>query len=124
MGALMSRHWKEKLDPSKHRDFMRGYQDAGGLPLGAPRDNLLESWVYFVEAAGYTFQFVSVDQISEALRYFEDKTHPSTKEYNSGFEHYWQPWYCRLPPGIKSEAKRSKVVKALNAALIEYAPEI
>jgi hypothetical protein len=119
----MAKHWKEKLDPSKHRDFMRGYQDAGGLPLDAPRDNLLESWAYFVEVAGFTFQFVSVDQIFEALCYFEKKIRPSTKEFNNGLEHYWQPWYSRLPPGIKSEANRTKVVKALNAALIEYAPK-
>lgn len=102
---------------------MRGYQDAGGLPIDAPWDNLLECWAYFVDVAGFTFQFVSVDQICEALRYFEAKTHPSTKEYNNGLEHYWQPWYCRLPPGIKAEAKRAKVVKALNAALNEYAPK-
>lgn len=93
---VMTRHWKEKLDPSKHRDFMRGYQDAGGLPLDAPPDNLLESWVYFVEVARFTFQFVSVDQICEALRYFEEGIHPSTKEYNNGLEHYWQPEPVRI----------------------------
>ncbi len=117
----MARHWKEKLDPNKHRDLMRGHQDAGGLPVDAPRDNLLQEWAYFVDVAGFTFQFVSTDQICEALRYFEVKIHPSTKEYNNGLEHYWQPWFCRLPPGIKSEAKRVKVVKALKAALAEYA---
>lgn len=117
----MARHWKEKLDPRKHRDFMRGYQDAGGLPIDAPRDNLLDFWAYFVDVAGFTFQFVSVDQIHEALCYFEAKVHPNTKENNNGLEHYWQPWFCRLPPGIKSEAKRIKIVKALNAAFTEYA---
>jgi len=45
----MARHWKEKLDPSKHRDFMRGYQDAGGIPLDGPRDNLLQSWASLSE---------------------------------------------------------------------------
>lgn len=116
----MARHWKEKLDPSKHRDFMSGYQDAGGLSVDAPRDNLLESWVYFVNVGGFTFEFVAVDQIRDALRYFAEKTRPSTKEYNNGLEHYWQTWYCRLPPGLKAEAKRSKIVKALHAALAEY----
>jgi hypothetical protein len=119
----MPKHWKEKLEQSKHRDFMRGYQDPGGLHVDVPRDNLLHAWAYFVEVVGFTFVFVSVDQIREALRYFEEKTHPSTKEYNNGLEHYWQPWYCRLPPGIKAESKRTKVVKALKSALSEYAAE-
>jgi len=119
----MARHWKEKLDPGKHRDFMRGHQDAGGMPIAAPRDNLLDVWVYFVEVAGFTFEFTSVDQICEALRYFEERVHPSTKGYNDGLEHYWQPWYCRLPPGIRAETKRRRVVKALKSALAEYAPK-
>lgn len=119
----MPRHWREKLDPSKHRDFMLGHQDAGGLPVETPRDNLLSEWIYFVNVAGFTFQFASTDQIHEALRYFGQKTHPTTSEYNNGLEHYWQPWYCRLPPGIKSERKRTKVVKALKAALTEYVPK-
>lgn len=119
----MARHWKEKLDPSKHRDFMSAHQDAGGLPVDVPRDNLLNSWVYFVDVAGFTFQFVAVAQIQDALRYFEKKIHPSTKEYHNGLEHYWQTWYCRLPPGIKGEAKRIKVRKALRAALAEFAAE-
>jgi hypothetical protein len=118
----MARHWKEELDPSKHRDFMRGYQDAGGVAVDTPKDNLLEAWVYFVQVAGVTFQFVSTDQICEALRYFEKKVQPSSREYNNGLERFWQPWFCRLPPGIRSEAKRIKVVKALKAALTEYGP--
>lgn len=117
----MAKHWKERLDPRKHRDFMSGYQDAGGLPVVAPRDNLLESWVYFVNVAGFTFQFVTIDQIRDALNYFEEKIHPSTTEFNNGLEHYWQTWYCRLPSGIKAEAKRIKVCKALHSALAAYA---
>lgn len=120
----MARHWKEKLDPNKHRDFMLGHQDAGGFPVVPPRNNLLHAWVYFVDVAGFTFQFASTDQIHEALCYFEEKVHPSTREYNNGLEHYWQPWHCRLPPTLKSGAKRTKVVKALKAALFEYAPKV
>jgi len=119
----MARHWKEKLDPSKHRDFMRGYQDAGGLPAEFPHDNLIHAWAYFVEVAGFTFQFVSPVQIREALEHFERKIHPSTREQNNGSEHYWQPWYSRLPPGLNASSKRTKVVRALGSALSEYESE-
>lgn len=119
----MARHWKEELDTRTHRDFMRGHQDVGGVSIDTPRDNLLPAWIYFVDVAGFTFQFTSTDQISEALNYFEEKVHSSTKEYNNGLEHYWQPWFCRLPPGLKSGTKRREVVKALEAALTEYAPK-
>jgi hypothetical protein len=117
----MSRIWKEHLDPEKHRDFMRcGYQDAGGLPVRAPRENLLQQWVYFVRAASFTFQFHSLSQIEEAKAYFSQKIHPARREPHHEHEHYWQRWFERLPPGLQNESKRKKVLDALEKALHEF----
>ena len=118
----MSRIWKERCDPSKHRDFMTGHQDAGGRPVEAARDNLIEKWVYFVHAASFTFQFHSVAQIEEAKEYFITKIHPARREPNEGLEHYWQRWFERLPPGLQGEAKRKKITKALEQAISEFKP--
>jgi hypothetical protein len=115
----MSRIWKETFDPDKHRDFMSGYQDPGGDPVQGPRDNLLQQWVYFVHTASFTFQFHSMDQIEEAIAYFSLKVHPARREPRN-WEHYWQRWFERLPPGLQSEAKRRKILKALEKAVQEF----
>ncbi|NQZ59834.1 MAG: hypothetical protein HRT88_20475 [Lentisphaeraceae bacterium] len=107
--------WKEKLDPSKHKDYM-STNSLGGDPVKAPKDNLIEAWVYFVKECGFTFQFISLEQIEECIDYFSTKTHPSTKEYNNGLEHYWQKWYERLPSGLTKNGKREKVLKTLTEA--------
>jgi hypothetical protein len=116
----MSRIWKERCDPSKHRDFMTGYQDAGGIPVETAHDNLIEKWVFFVRAASFTFQFESVAQIEGAKDYFSKKVHPARRQPNDGLEHYWQRWFERLPPGLQSEAKRKKILKALKQAIDEF----
>ena len=80
--------WKEKLDPSIHKDFM-SYNSIGGQTLEAPKDNLIEAWVYFVTECNFTFQFMCIDKISECIEYVSKKIHPSTREDNDGVEHYW-----------------------------------
>ena len=117
----MSRLWKETADPKKHSDFMKTYNE-GGVPVAKSRDNLISKWVYFVDVCNFTFQFSSLDQIKEAKSYFEKKTHKSTRDISHPpYEHYWHPWYCKLPKGITKESKRVRVLKALNQALEKWA---
>ena len=113
----MARIWKEKFDAAKHRDFMTGYQDAGGVLSDSPRDNLVRKWVYFVRVVSFTFQFHSLDQIEAARDYFSKTVHPARREAGHDLEHYWQRWFERLPPGLQGGTKRPKILKALEEAL-------
>jgi hypothetical protein len=113
----MSRIWKERFDPAKHRDFMTGFQAPGGLTLEPERDKLIDKWVYFVRVASFTFQFQSVGQIAEARDYFSKTIHPARRVAERGLEHYWQRWFERLPRGMQGGTKRVKVLKALEEAL-------
>jgi hypothetical protein len=116
----MSRIWKERFDVAKHRDFMTGYQDAGGLLIDSIRDNLLTKWVYFVRVASFTFQFHTIAQIAEAHAYFSKTVHPARRESGHELEHYWQRWFERLPPGLNGGTKRVTILKALEAALDRF----
>ena len=115
----MSRHWIEKLDPERHADFM-STTHVGGLPVDSPRSNLEDRLVYFVAVAGFTFQFVNIDQLRDCLKWFRDKIHPSSRTPDVELEHYWQRWYERLPKGITKEPNRQKVVAALERALTDF----
>ena len=115
----MSRHWREKLNPKKHRDYMISVGD-GGFPIKPSKDNLITHHVYFVQVVGFTFQFSSIAQIYEALEYCKQKTYPSTIKPEIFLEHYWQKWYERLPKGLLKGTKRDKVVKALEKAILEF----
>jgi hypothetical protein len=115
----MSKVWREKADPDIHSDFMSTYNE-GGIPIEKSRDNLVEKWVYFAEVSNFVFQFKDLDQVRECKAYFEQKVHPSTAGDHPPFEHYWHPWYCRLPKGITKENKRVKVLKALNSLLDKW----
>lgn len=68
----MARMRHERLDPARHRDYMRS-RWIGGLPAQAPRDNLLPAWVYVVHGGSFTFEFHSIEQIQECLEYFRAK---------------------------------------------------
>jgi len=115
----MSRVWREIADPKKHSDFMSTTNE-GGLPIDASRDNLIEKWVYLADVCKFTFQFASLTQVEECKSYFEQKTHPSSIGEHPPSEHYWQPWYCKLPKGINKGVKRTKVIKALNQILDKW----
>ena len=115
----MSKHWREELDPATHRDFMKGFQDAGGLPRSPVRDSMIPAWAYFVTVAGFTFEFASVAQIEECLEYCREKVHPSTRE-RVQYDHFWNPWFSRLPKGLLRGNKRERVVAALERALAEF----
>ena len=109
----MPKYWTEPLDPSKHVDFMRGYQAPGGVLIDEPAGSRL---VYFVRVCGFTFQFQSIDQVDEALRRFERQTQPSSRAPNDGLEHYWHSWFDRLPSGLAAGSKRVRVISALKQA--------
>ncbi|OUS29455.1 hypothetical protein A9Q99_10200 [Gammaproteobacteria bacterium 45_16_T64] len=109
----MSKVWREIADPKKHVDFM-STRNEGGIPIVASRDNLIEKWVYFANVCDFTFQFSSLDQVVECKEYFSNSVHPSTKERGHDLEHYWHPWYAKLPKGINKGSKREKVIKSLN----------
>ena len=92
----------------------------GGLYPKSPQDNLIESWVYFVNVCSFTFQFQSLDQLEQCLRYFSQKIHPSSRLPDVELEHYWQRWYERLPIWLSEEPKRQKVIKALQKARDQF----
>ena len=115
----MARWWREPLDVEKHRDLM-STTDIGGMQIEPLRDRLLERQIYFVEVSGFTFQFVSVEQIRAALAYFTERIHRSSRQPDVVLEHYWQSWYERLPQWLSEEPKRVKVISALLKALDEY----
>ena len=115
----MSRHWKETLDVNKHIDYMADHSIGGRSPV-APRDSLLTPDVYFVDVCSFTFQFQSIEQLRHCLSYFQIKIHPSGREAHVNYEHYWQPWYQRLPQYLFEEPKRKKVVVALERAQADF----
>lgn len=115
----MSNIWREIADPKKHIDFM-STRNEGGVPVDASRDNLIEKWVYCADVCHFTFQFSSLDQVRECKEYFARSVHPSSKEKGHDLEHYWHPWYSRLPKGINKGAKREQVLKALEEIIRKW----
>lgn len=113
----MAQIWKERLDADKHSDYMTGYQSEGGFPVEKPRDNLLESWVYFMKIPDCELQFIGRDQVVVAKEYFEQKIHPARREWNNGLEHYWQRWFERLPPGVHRDSNRKRILRVLDRLL-------
>lgn len=116
----MSNVWREIADPKKHHDYM-STRNEGGVPVEASRDNLIEKWVYFANVCNFTFQFVGIEQVQECKEYFTQSIHPSTREEGHDLEHYWHPWYSKLPKGITKEPKRQRVIKALDQILDQWA---
>ena len=115
----MAKIWREQLDPKRHRNFMAGAQD-GGWPID-PRAS--DGWVYFVRECSFTFQFASVAQVQECRNYFAAKLHPARLTPGVTLEHYWHRWFDRLPPGLLAESKRSRILKALERALLTFRPQ-
>lgn len=108
--------WKEKYINGHHGNAMYGCEASGFEPK-SDYDNIRDNWVYFVEACGFTFQFLNGAQLSECLAYYETK-HPGSTREEIGAADHWevQRWHERLPLYLREEAKRLKVVKALKKA--------
>ena len=112
----MAKHWKEPVDPERHRDFM-STSSVGGIPVNPKKT---DGFVYFVRECGFTFQFANLSQLETALAYFAERLHAPTRAWNNGLEHFWQKWFERLPAGLNGGPKREKIQKALALALADF----
>ena len=120
----MSRYWQETTGGSK----------------------LLPKVTYFVEVAGFTFRFSEVEQLREALTFYRQKTHPSSRlpdeewvrsEAQRNPKGYrrtitaimhaerdqLQRWWERVPLYLQENGKRERVIEALEKALREFAAD-
>lgn len=118
----MGKFYKKRVTKTgEFRDYMSSY-DETGVAIVAPKDNLVKKWVYFLEIFDFCFTFASISQIKEAKEYFEKKTYPSNKNFCPN-EHFWNPWYCRLPKGFMRENKKKQILKELNKMLRKWGDE-
>jgi hypothetical protein len=114
----VAKWWREPLDVTRHRDHFC----PGGWTASEPADPLLSRSAYFVRVCGFTFEFVSIDQLSACLRFYEQRIHPSSRQPTFVPEKgHWELWTERLPMYLREEPKRVRVVKALSAALSDFA---
>jgi hypothetical protein len=94
------------------------------MPVDQTRDaKLLPRYVFFVEVAGFTFEFHSLAQVRVALEYFSQKVRPSSRiPFPGGMDH-WEAQRCydQIPMRLLKEPRRVEVVNALTAALEEFA---
>jgi hypothetical protein len=116
----MVKFWTEPLDPERHNDLMAGFVPDGGAATDEPAGSRS---VYIVRECGFTFQFQSLSQLDEALRYFNAKVHPSSRVPNDGLEHWFHRWFERLPAGLTASSKRERIVKALQRARASFASQ-
>jgi hypothetical protein len=116
----MAKHWTEPLDPERHIDFMGQREVGGRRPETDPNSRLRGDRAYFVRVSGFTFQFVSLDQMRDCLAWFELPIHPSSATPFDCGEHYWQAWHERLPKGLTRNPRRKKIVAALEEALTDF----
>ena len=108
--SIVARIWKERLKTS-------------GIVNLAPSETI------FVRVASFTFRFTTTKQLRECIKYYEQKTHPSSRiparviAANLGPD--WRElrgwdverWFERLPMYLLEEPKRQKVLKALHKTL-------
>lgn len=116
----MARHWREEYDSHRHRNRMWG---PGTEVHESPDPHIVPQWVYFVRVCGFTFEFFSTRQLQTCLRFFEERVHPSSRLPSDGSCDHWetQRWFEKLPLRLSEESKRTRVVKALQQALGEFA---
>lgn len=112
----VARIWTEPYQSGKHFTPIE-YWGTVDRHLRAP--TLIAKTVLLVDVASFTFQFVSVDQLCDCLAYYERKVHPTSRQQIPGDIDHWeaQRWFERLPMYLLEDAKRKKVVAALQKAL-------
>jgi hypothetical protein len=83
--------------------------------------------VYFVRVCGFTFEFHSLKQLEVCLKFFSQKTRPSSRIAFSKSERqihwlHWfaQRWFERLPMYLLEERRRVRIVPALKHALAQF----
>jgi hypothetical protein len=109
----MAEFWTEPLDATRHRDFMADICPDGGARVDGPAGHRS---VYFVRECGFTFQFQSIEQLDEVVRFFGVSVHPSSRLPNDTFEHWYQRWFERLPAGLTARPKAERILRALRRA--------
>jgi len=82
-----------------------------------------------VQVASFTFRFGTEKQLRECIKYYEQKTHPTSripaKTLAADLGEDWRElrgwdlerWFERLPMYLLEEPKRQKVLKALSKTL-------
>lgn len=91
--------------------------------------SLLRRDLIIVRVASFAFRFETVEQLRECIKYYQQKTRPSSrvsaKTYEAELGKDWRSlrgwdierWFELLPMYLLEEPKRQKVLKALNKAL-------
>ena len=91
--------------------------------------NLAPRNLIVVRVASFAFRFESAEQLRACLKYYEQKTRPSSriaaKVLAADLGEDWRQlrsweverWFERLPMYLLEEPKRKKVIKALSEAL-------
>lgn len=72
--------------------------------------------VYFVRECGFTFQFQSIEQLDETVRFLEVSVHPSSRVPNDTCEHWYHRWFERLPAGLTARPMAERILRALRRA--------
>jgi hypothetical protein len=116
----MAKFWREPLDPARHVDhFYAGGSVRRVAPARGP------AFSYFVQVAGFTFEFASPDQVLACAAHFELRIHRSSRRPTFDPEKgEWQAWHERLPARILKRSKRARVVKALRDAHAAFAADL
>ena len=76
--------------------------------------------ICYVDVCQFTFKFYSLYSLEEAIAFFSTKTHPSSAYHSWHSHHEAQPWHCRIPQYLIDNHHRPKVLKALQAAHVEW----
>jgi len=91
--------------------------------------NLFSRPVIVVRVVSFTFRFGTIEQLRECIKYYQQKTRPSSriaaKTIAVDLGQDWrrqrgwdvERWFERLPMYLLEEPKRQKVLKALCKAL-------
>jgi hypothetical protein len=119
MEGAMSRHWIERFDRSKHLNYMLT-TDSGGRTVQEELFDQTPAHAYFVKVSGFTFLFLSRYQLHECHHFFSQKTHPSSRCEGPPLNHWYHAWHERLPQQLFEEARRHKVLKALERAMRDF----
>lgn len=139
LDLVMAKIWKEPrrkegrgrgpkaLAEQLHGPMAGGFCSESVPPADVSRDVGLDPvWSYYVTVCSFTFEFWSVEQIEEALRYFSQKV-PASPRYPMGGRNFLQShqytlkaWFERLPAGLHSQKSKDRIVKALSKAIEEF----
>jgi hypothetical protein len=115
----VAKHWKEPLDPARHVDHFHA-----GNARRRTDERTGVGFSYFVDVAGFKFEFASTDQIRECLSFFQRPIHGSSREPVFEPEKgHWERWHERLPARILKGSRRERVIRALREALAAFADQ-